>query len=351
MPDLKATANMKNKICPQYTVSIAIATYNGSRFIADQIASIVNQTRLPDEIVISDDCSTDDTIQIIDNILRSLSIKFKVVKNASRLGWRRNFINVMDLCECDLIAFCDQDDVWELSKIENLVSIFASSDTQMVYHNATLIDETGEVIGSLNAKARDIRIVSSPLSMDFWTPIFGFSMIFRRELISYSMYWNESIDKLNREEKAAHDQWIFFLSSILGNIVYADTYLVRYRIHGKNSVGLRVSSKKLQDYYIIYKNSVRKLNDRNLVIKNRLQILNRMIEDQPLVQSLRTASAAYELHLEFNERRIRMYHQPRIYQRLTTFLSFHRKKMYSSETLPLSQGEKLRDLVVAVLGV
>lgn len=333
------------------TVSIAMATYNGALFIKEQIESIVNQTYPPDEIVIVDDCSTDDSVSIIEEILKNSAIKRKIVRNEFRVGWRQNFINVMSLCECDLIAFCDQDDVWEANKLEVLVSSFVSPDIKMVYHNAILIDKIGNAIGSLNEKARGEKIRSPSLTMDFWKPIFGFSIVFRKELLQFSPYWIYSIDKLNKEEKAAHDQWVFFLSSVLGEIIYVDSNLVRYRIHGNNSVGLRVSSKSLKDYYIIYKNSSAKLNDRNLIIKNRISLLAKMISDFPLLEKLRTAAIAYENHLEFNESRIKMYKQSGVHNRLLTLANFHRRSRYQSDTLPLSSGEKVRDLVVAVIGL
>ncbi len=342
----------KNKgLSSRNTVSIAMATYNGALFIKEQIESIVNQTRRPDEIVIVDDCSTDDTLTIIEELLKNSSIKKRIIKNEFRVGWRQNFINVMSLCECDLIAFCDQDDVWEAGKLEILIDSFVSPDIKMAYHNAILIDRAGGVIGSLNEKARGDKVRSSSLTMDFWKPIFGFSIIFRKELLQFSPYWIYSIDKLNKEEKAAHDQWVFFLSSVLGEIIYVDSNLVRYRIHGNNSVGLRVSSKSIKDYYTIYKNSSKKLNDRNLVIKNRIDLLARMAVDFPLLEKLRTAAMAYENHLEFNEGRIKMYNRSGIHRRLLTLANFYRNNRYKSETLPLSSGEKVRDLVVAVMGI
>src|SRR5882672_1499287 len=94
------------------TVSIAMATYNGARFIAEQLQSISNQTAPPSEVVICDDHSTDSTIEIATQFAAKAPFPVRIEKNTERLGYRSNFMKAAHLCKSDFVAFSDQDDVW-----------------------------------------------------------------------------------------------------------------------------------------------------------------------------------------------------------------------------------------------
>ncbi len=93
-------------------ISVALCTFNGERFLPRQLASIQQQTRLPDELVICDDRSTDTTLAIVRSFASSVSFPVKVMQNERNLGSTKNFENAMRLCSGDLIALSDQDDVW-----------------------------------------------------------------------------------------------------------------------------------------------------------------------------------------------------------------------------------------------
>src|SRR5665648_659943 len=92
-----------------YRVSVAMCTFNGSKFIREQLTSIINQTRHPDQIIICDDISTDNTIEIIQSILEKTSIKWTILINDSRLGVAKNFEKAIGLCNGDIIFTSDQD--------------------------------------------------------------------------------------------------------------------------------------------------------------------------------------------------------------------------------------------------
>src|ERR1019366_197610 len=93
-------------------ISVALCTYNGERFLSQQLASIGKQTRLPDELVVCDDSSTDRTVAIVREFAASVSFPVRVFENQRNLGSAANFERAIRLCDGDLIALSDQDDIW-----------------------------------------------------------------------------------------------------------------------------------------------------------------------------------------------------------------------------------------------
>ncbi len=217
------------------TVSIAMATYNGARFIREQLESLASQTRRPDELVVTDDASTDATVAIVTDFGATAPFPVRIHVNQSRLGYRANFMSAMALCTSDYVALCDQDDVWEPTKLEIAVSAFANPEVVLFFHGASLIDAGGVSLGTANIYS--LPAISPPGSFYPLGNPYGFSMVFRRELVRYSSHWTKSVDNLEAANRMAHDQWIFFLASVFGTIVYADQHLVRYRQHGGNAYG------------------------------------------------------------------------------------------------------------------
>ncbi len=223
------------------TISIAMATYNGEKFLAQQLASLVNQARLPDEIVISDDCSDDDTPLIIERFAKSAKCTVRYNRNENRLGWRANFIKAVGLCTCDLIALCDQDDIWLPDKLSVCLLCFDDEAVLCVHHSLQLIDESGRDIGTTwtnNSFPRETRALQRNI---LWHHPGGLSMIFRRSLTKFDHLWPQSLDKFFVGEPSAHDQWYFGLSILFGDTVFIDRPLVLYRQHGNNTVGIGAS--------------------------------------------------------------------------------------------------------------
>ena len=92
--------------------SIALATYNGERYLQEQLNSFLHQTRLPDEIIACDDCSTDRTMDILESFAISALFAVYIYRNAINLGYTKNFERAISLCSGDVIFLSDQDDVW-----------------------------------------------------------------------------------------------------------------------------------------------------------------------------------------------------------------------------------------------
>jgi glycosyltransferase involved in cell wall biosynthesis len=215
------------------SISIALATYNGSKFILEQLQSLARQTHLPDELVVSDDCSTDGTVEMIENFAKHAPFKIRIVKNKTNRGYRDNFMQTAALCSSPLVAFCDQDDVWHPDKISEILKCFDDPSVMLVHHNANIVDANGRCLRlALNRQMLKEKLAPRYFAM-------GFTEVFRRELLNFTDLWDLSLDHQEPTEKMAHDKWVFFLAASLGKIVFLDKPLVDYRQHEKNTYGLK----------------------------------------------------------------------------------------------------------------
>ena len=124
-------------------VSIAIATCNGARHIDEQLRSLAMQQLLPDELVVTDDASTDDTVARIETFAANAPFPVRLYRNPERLGYRANFMQAAELCRAEIISFCDQDDVWEPHKLAACVQPFDNPGVILVYHDASTINADG----------------------------------------------------------------------------------------------------------------------------------------------------------------------------------------------------------------
>ncbi len=166
------------------TLSVCMATYNGGKFIRQQLDSLAKQTVLPDELVITDDNSTDDTLAIVADFAAGAPFPVHVEKNGKQLGYRANFMKAASLCKGDLISFCDQDDVWLPQKLEKCRAAFANEDVLLVYHNAMVVDENLHPKGLMDRLAAP-QFLNPPQSLDpMWFGL-GFTLVFRRNLLTF----------------------------------------------------------------------------------------------------------------------------------------------------------------------
>ena len=121
-------------------VSVAMATFNGEQFLVAQLESIAAQAVAPYELVICDDCSTDATVELIEDFAGRAPFRVRLERNPERLGFAENSLMAARLCEGDVVAFSDQDDVWHETKIMRCLQAFDSPRCSLVMHNVTPVD-------------------------------------------------------------------------------------------------------------------------------------------------------------------------------------------------------------------
>jgi glycosyltransferase involved in cell wall biosynthesis len=219
------------------SVSIAMATYNGGRFVSQQLDSLLAQSYPPTELVVTDDGSTDGTLGIVEEFAERAPFPVRIFKNERRLGYKKNFMEAVSRCVGDIIAFCDQDDIWEPQKLSECVKCFDDIDVLLCYHNAITFE--GEIDAKLVVlyEADQDSMIDSKNILP-WNSSHGITQLFRRNLLDLSSDWANSIDH-RHAGVLAHDQWFFFLASALGKIKYLADPLVLYRQHDQNTFGFK----------------------------------------------------------------------------------------------------------------
>jgi len=218
-------------------ISIALCTYNGSKYLPDQLKSYLDQSRLPDELVVCDDRSSDDTLQILENFKQQVTFPVHIYINEVNLGSTKNFEKAITLCTGDIIIFSDQDDVWLPAKIEKFEKIFhdhpnvgfVSSDLVNVDQNLSDLGTTMFSLLGLSDKLKQAFHSNKGFDIlirkNFFT---GASSAFRKSLL-------EKVVPISKQW--VHDGWISIIISVYSGIYIIDEPLTLYRQHASNQIG------------------------------------------------------------------------------------------------------------------
>lgn len=199
-------------------ISVCLATYNGSQFIKEQLESILNQIGPSDEVVITDDCSIDDTVSIIKNLNDERIFIFENERNS---GVVKSFEKSIKNARNNFIFLSDQDDIWHKEKVDVMMSTFENdNEITLIYGNGNLVDENGQKLGRNLFKNE----VSSSFIRHLIKPRFlGCSIAFKRN----------SVDKVFPFPKniPMHDWWIGVNHIVYGKVHYLSKPLIDYRRH------------------------------------------------------------------------------------------------------------------------
>lgn len=260
-------------------ISIALCTYNGEKYLKEQLESLVKQDYASLEIVVVDDGSTDKTKAIIEDFQREYAF-IRYYENEDNLGYVGNFERAISYCQGDYITLCDQDDVWESSKLSVLHSKIQRGDS-LIYHNSALTDERGqslnktlsESIGYLEGKEQHYALLLNNC-------IAGHAMMFRRGLLAKVLPIPPGIP---------HDHWIAYIAAKIGYVRYVREALVRYRQHARSMT----SQLHLQPLKQQVDPFEEKLNKRIHINEERIRNLQALIsfkgnsvEDQKFIEKL-----------------------------------------------------------------
>ena len=202
------------------SISVCIAAFNGANYIREQILSILPQLGENDEIVVSDDGSTDDTIAILESFKDQ---RIKLLVNEGKHGFIWNFENALKEAKGDIIFLCDQDDIWKPDKVKVVLS--ALKDHDIVLHDAEIIDKDGVKTGTLYSEGLHKR-------EGFWSNLWktrwlGCCMAFRRNVLEYALPFPIHI--------VGHDGWISVVGLAKFDYYYIPDVLMWYRRHGDNA--------------------------------------------------------------------------------------------------------------------
>lgn len=239
--------------------SLILASYNGEKYIHEQLLSIKNQTIAIDEVIVKDDCSTDNTVKIVQNFITDncLHATWKILVNKVNVGWKKNFTEGMHLTTGDIIFLCDQDDIWLSNKVEVMLSLINDSKVKLLVSDYEAFSDHGHLppyVFHPKLGNSYVSFVSCDVHFqEIRRP--GCTYCFKRDLLEYyDKVWYEGW---------AHDSCLWTVAIIIDGLYSVNEPLIRFRRHLGNNTpsNEKIASRRLE---IIEFN----INVLNILLKN-----------------------------------------------------------------------------------
>ncbi len=251
----------------QEKIDVLMATYNGEKYLKEQIDSILNQTYKNIQIIISDDCSTDSTREILKQYEQNE--KIKIYYQEKNLGYIKNFEFLLRNVENNIYMLSDQDDVWKEQKIEKSVEKLKNENLDLVFGDLEVVDENlNTLYGSFNKFMKlDRKIekyIDSYKLQYLYNCITGCTIISRKKLI------DKILPLPNNSKYMVHDYWMGLMVALNGKIGYIKETYIKYRQHGNNQVGIEKKSHKFKELEQV----------RNLFIEVKLGIFTAYVQNE-----------------------------------------------------------------------
>jgi glycosyltransferase involved in cell wall biosynthesis len=276
-------------------ISIALATYNGAKFLRKQLESILNQSVTDFEVVVCDDCSTDKTPQILQEYA-SRDSRFKVYQNAKNLGFKKNFEHILTLCKGEFIAFCDQDDIWEPNHLEILYKNIGENDC--IGANSLIIDEKGVSQNKTLLEYWPIHVMPKNEKELFQHELYsnviqGTASLIRASLIKQALPIPEDIKY--------HDYWFALVAGLNEKCKYISDVVLKYRRHSNNA-----SEYQKFTIWNAIKDLYRFLKDRKGFYQDSINLLNNLTLQETLPSDKqKLISDALEFYINLSENKNR----------------------------------------------
>ena len=283
-------------------VSVAICTYNGAAYLAEQLISILSQDPPPFEVVLGDDASSDDSVAVAEWLFAEHraaghATEFVIRRHDPGLGVSGNFADALSHTRGDLVALSDQDDIWHPGKLAALVAAFEADPSLLLVHtDARMVDGTGEPTGLTLLEALEITpgeragleggdAFAALLHRNLVT---GATMMVRRELIDTAAPF---------PEEWVHDEWLAALASATGSLRLMPEPLIDYRQHGRNQIGAHrpTMSDRMKRLQVAREPRATRLVDRGSALVAKLESLGDAVSPEAL--------DAARARLAFDERR------------------------------------------------
>jgi Glycosyl transferase family 2 len=241
--DAQATHQLTLADEKQYTtISIALCTYNGAAYLPQQWQSLLQQDRLPDEVIICDDASTDGTPALLQKLAADAPFRVEVIENPVQLGFNKNFGQALSHCSGDLVFICDQDDFWLPQKLRLMLDFMQNNpDVQVAFNDADVTDEALQPLGGRfwaevrfdqkaqqrwrNGDVMDVLLDGNR--------VMGCATVIRRTFLDKLLPIPDSVPGY------IYDGWISLMAASYGAIQFVDKPLQLYRTHQSQQVGVR----------------------------------------------------------------------------------------------------------------
>lgn len=217
------------------TILVIISTYNGEKYLSEQLESVLNQAGVEVEIYVRDDGSTDKTREILTYYAgKHANIRLDFAKN---VGVGNSFMNALYSAPegFDFYAFCDQDDIWQKDKLISAVNMLQKSGKLLYASNQECVDKVGNSLGLRYGKGTDVHL--SPVSVLEENKLAGCTMVWSAK---FNSFLKEKVKRPSPEllKNRIHDVWLAMVASLFDGIVYDERSFIKYRQHENNVVGV-----------------------------------------------------------------------------------------------------------------
>jgi len=251
-------------------ISIAMTSFNGSKYLNHQLASFLDQDHLPNELIVCDDGSTDNTIELLEEFSLLAPFNVKIFCNKKNLGFTKNFEKAILKCSGDIILLSDQDDKWFPNKISTVFNFFQKNASfSLLIHDAQIVDENLKYHGANTLR----QAISGYGNTDIY--ITGALSAIKKDLLDYVLPFPNGIE--------GHDGWIHNVGRILNKRMVMNLPLSIIRRHSENTSSWIASSVKKISFYDVFKSQIqsvlstpqKKYDDRILINQSLMMILKK----------------------------------------------------------------------------
>ena len=218
-----------------------MCTFNGERHLSEQLQSIASQELLPRELIVCDDCSKDNTVEILEDFAAHTPFPVRIFRNPTNVGYRQNFANAISHCTEEFIALADQDDVWYPQKLRCLAAEFLQhgDSASGVFSNGDLIDSKsakieGDMWSSFGFTAAEQERFRSGKAIEVLlrrNVVTGMTLAIRRA-------WRDQLQ--NMPASWHHDAWLAFRLASRSTVIACPDHLVAYRVHSTQQIGVPI---------------------------------------------------------------------------------------------------------------
>jgi len=231
-------------------IAIALCTYNGAKFLPAQLESFLLQTRLPDELIICDDGSGDETLEILREFAATAPFGVEIFANEKNLRSTKNFEKAISLCTGEIIFLSDQDDVWLPEKIDEIAAVFdKNKNAGMVFSDAEIVDEnlqpTGRNLWSYTFPEEKRDAAKRGFFFDVLLSqnvVTGATMAFR------AAYREKFIPIPDNIPNLIHDNWISLVIASEAEVEFLEKLLVKYRQHSSQQLGINFDERETRTF-------------------------------------------------------------------------------------------------------
>ncbi len=208
-------------------ISVVVASFNGAEHITEQLTSIADQMLSPVEIIVSDDRSTDETVERVRRFAASSPVPVVLIENEQQLGYPENFLRAAVRARGELIAFSDQDDVWLAEKLSRGAAALEDPSVMLWVHEARVVDEA---LRPLPDRRFRTGLAKRAEHANPFHPLHGSHSLFRASLLDYLPPEHRPASVYG-DHPAEHDEWIKFAAVALGRVAWCRDPLMLYRRH------------------------------------------------------------------------------------------------------------------------